>query len=276
MIIDAHTHFYDPHRPQGVPWPNKEDGPIYRTVLPEHHRAVAEPTGVSGTVVTAASVWLEDNQWLLDLAANDSWIVGVVGHVDSGPSFGTHIKRFAADPLYRGIRAGPEFVADDGSAMERAKTMADHDLQVDISVSPQQAESLWLVARQVPDLRWVLNHCGQPKIDGQAPDPDWVEYVRTAAAWPQIFCKVSGLVEYSQVQPAPADLEFYLPTLEVLWDAFGEDRLIYGSNWPVCEISSSHATVQAIVGAYFKSKGTLAAQQYFWQNAAAAYKYVQR
>ena len=276
MIIDAHTHFYDPYRPQGVPWPNKEDGAIYRTVLPEHHRAVAEPTGVSGTIVTAASVWLEDNQWLLDLAASDSWIVGVVGYVDSGPGFGDHIERFAADPLYRGIRAGPEFVADDGGAIERAKIMADHDLQVDISVPPQQAESLWAVTRQVPDLRWVLNHCGQPKIDGQAPDPDWVEYVRTAAAWPQIFCKVSGLVEYSQVQPAPADLKFYLPTLEVLWDAFGEDRLIYGSNWPVCEISSDHATVQAIVSAYFESKGTLAAQKYFWQNAATAYKYVQR
>lgn len=69
MIIDTHTHFYDPSRPAGVPWPTEEGGPIYRTVLPEHHRSIAAPTGVVGTVVTAASAWLEDNQWLLDLAA---------------------------------------------------------------------------------------------------------------------------------------------------------------------------------------------------------------
>ena len=71
MIIDTHTHFYDPTRPQGVPWPPKENQLLYRTVLPADAQALAAPVGVTGTVVVEASAWLEDNQWILDLAAND-------------------------------------------------------------------------------------------------------------------------------------------------------------------------------------------------------------
>ena len=71
MIIDTHTHFYDPTRPEGVPWPPADNELLYRTVLPEHHRALAAPEGVTGTVVVEASAWLADNQWILDLAAAD-------------------------------------------------------------------------------------------------------------------------------------------------------------------------------------------------------------
>ena len=71
MIIDTHTHFYDPTRPEGVPWPPADNELLYRTVLPEHHRALAVPEGVTGTVVVEASAWLADNQWILDLAADD-------------------------------------------------------------------------------------------------------------------------------------------------------------------------------------------------------------
>ena len=275
MIIDTHTHFYDPNRPEGVPWPTEEDGPIYRTVLPEHHRAIAEPTGVVGTVVTAASAWPEDNQWLLDLAAADPWVVGVVGYVATAPAFAAQIDRFAADPLYRGIRAEYDLVERDG-AIERAAVLAEHDMQVDISPKGKPADAMLDVARQVPDLRWVLNHCGEPRIDGGVPDPEWVEFVRAAATCPQIWCKISGLVEYSEVQPAPPDLDFYRPVLDILWDAFGADRLIYGSNWPVCDVASDHPTVQAIVRDFIEEKGTTAAEKCWWRNAAAAYKYVQR
>ena len=75
MIIDTHTHFYDPSRPQGVPWPGPENELLYRTVLPEHYRQIAEPEGVTGTVVVEASAWLDDNQWILDLAKDDPFNV---------------------------------------------------------------------------------------------------------------------------------------------------------------------------------------------------------
>ena len=107
MIIDTHTHFYDPARPEGIPWPGADEELLYRTVLPGHHRALAAPEGVTGTVVVEASAWLEDNQWILDLAADEPWIVGLVGHVDPNrPEFKTAIDRFAANELFCGIRCG--------------------------------------------------------------------------------------------------------------------------------------------------------------------------
>ena len=94
MIIDTHTHFYDPTRPQGIPWPPEDNELLYRTVLPEHHREVSGKEGVTGTVVVEASAWLEDNDWILELAADDPWIVGLVGHVDPNrESFASDIER---------------------------------------------------------------------------------------------------------------------------------------------------------------------------------------
>ena len=105
MIIDTHTHFYDPNRPHGVPWPPEDNELLYRTVLPEHHRSLSGSEGVTGTVVVEASAWLEDNQWILDLAAEDPWIVGLVGHVDPNRAeFRDEIGRLSANPLFRGIR----------------------------------------------------------------------------------------------------------------------------------------------------------------------------
>ena len=96
MIIDTHTHFYDPTRPQGVPWPAPDDKILYRTVLPENFAQVAVPEGVTGTVVVEASGWLEDNQWVLDLAAVDPLLVGLVGQIELGSAqFDAELARFA-------------------------------------------------------------------------------------------------------------------------------------------------------------------------------------
>ena len=277
-IIDTHTHFYDPFRAQGVPWPGKDDDLIYRTVLPEHHREVAAPAGVVGTVVSAASVWPEDNQWVLDqVTPENPWILGVTGYVGSDDDFCDNVDRLAANPYYRGIRAGADFVDNaDGRALQRAEIMAEHDLQVDICGTTDRPGEVCQLARRVPELRWVLNHCGEASIDGKAPDPTWVDYIRAVGEVPQIYCKVSGLVEYSQIKPAPPELDFYLPVLEVLWEAFGEDRLIFGSNWPVCDMNSNHDTVLAIVRSFFEPKGEVVLEKYWWKNAKKAYKYVER
>ncbi len=85
-VIDTHTHFYDPTRPGGVPWPPKDDAVLYRRVLPGDYRALPKPRRVAATVVVEASPWLEDNQWILDLAAKDPFIVGFVGNLNPVPS----------------------------------------------------------------------------------------------------------------------------------------------------------------------------------------------
>ena len=97
-----------------------------------------------------------------------------------------------------------------------------------------------------------------------------------AAANPHVYCKVSGLVENTEDMPSPTDVAYYAPTVDVLWDAFGADRLVYGSNWPVSERFADYATVQRVVFQYFNAKGVVAAEKYFWRNATAAYKWLDR
>jgi len=276
MIIDTHTHFYDPFRPQGVPWPPPENKALYRSVLPADLKPLAAPEGVVGTVVVEASRWPEDNQWILDLATQDPFIVGCVGNIaPNQPTFGTQLARLAANPLLRGIRVGAGFLADvtQGSFLDDMALLAEKDLTLDVLIGETGFAGLEILAGRVPQLRIVVNHVGNMPIDGGALAPAWTERFRSAAAHPNIFMKVSGLLENSRVQPAPADVAFYRPLLDCLWECFGKERLIFGSNWPVCEPAGSYATCVAIVRSYFGEKGESAAANYFWRNAQNVYKW---
>lgn len=280
MIIDTHTHFYDPFRPQGVPWPPQENSLLYRTVLPEHLKAVAEPEGVTGTVVVEASRWLEDNGWILELARDDPYIVGFVGGlVPNQPEFAAQLQRFAANPLFRGIRVGGAFLADveEGSFLADMALLVDQDLSLDVLITdPEQFAGLSVLAERLPDLRIVINHVGNMPIDGQPLAPGWRARFEEAAAWPNLHMKVSGLLENSTQRPGPVDVEFHRPLLDCLWESFGESRLIYGSNWPVCEIAGDYAGCMTIVRDYFAEKGPEASASYFWRNAARVYKFLSR
>ena len=122
----------------------------------------------------------------------------------------------------------------------------------------------------------MINHIAHVPINGQSPDPDWVSGIRAVAQHANVYMKGSALAEMAQDTPAPREVSYYVPTLDVLWNAFGEDRILYGSNWPVCERAAPYATVQKIVSEYFKSKGEEALEKYFWKNAKAAYKWIDR
>src|SRR5579863_241669 len=134
-IIDTHTHFYDPTRPQGVPWPSKSETLLYRRTSPNDLRMVAQGLPLAGTVVVEASPWLEDNQWLLNLAKDEPLIVGVVGHLDPGvPAFKDHVLRFTKDRLYRGIRLDEKTIATGLTTkpfIADLERLADADLEID-------------------------------------------------------------------------------------------------------------------------------------------------
>src|SRR5262245_59923013 len=152
-IIDTHTHFYDPTRPQGVPWPGKDDKLLYRTVLPKHFKAVAAPHGVTGTVVVEASPWIEDNQWLLDLAKDEPPLVGVVGRLTpGGDDFATNLKRFVKNPLFRGIRVSSDDVKKglgERRFLEDLRRLADSDLALDVNGGPDTPAEVARLADKV-------------------------------------------------------------------------------------------------------------------------------
>ena len=124
-IIDAHIHIFDPTRPQGVPWPERTNTALYRPAMPDRYRKLAAPLGIVGAIEVEASPWVEDNLWVLDVAARDTILVGTIGDLEPGkPEFGEYLERYHRNPLFRGIRYGnlwgrdlaleigkPEFVA---------------------------------------------------------------------------------------------------------------------------------------------------------------------
>ena len=281
-LIDTHTHFYDPTRAEGVPWPQREDKLLYRQVLPKDYRAVPVPKPVTGTVVVEASPWLEDNQWVLDLAAHDPFIVGFVGNLPVGTKqFAGHLKRFAANKLFRGIRIRDrklEGTLDAAAFVSDLKLLAVHNLSLDLVGGREILPFADRLAKEVPDLRIVLDHLAGVVVDGKAPPAEWVNQMRALVQRPNICCKLSGLVEGTGRSDgsAPRDVEFYRQVLDAMREMFGPERLIYASNWPVSERFAPLATVQGIVADYFRSHGRRSEEQVFAQSAKTAYHWVRR
>jgi predicted TIM-barrel fold metal-dependent hydrolase len=266
-----------------VPWPDK-GSPLYRTVLPKDWLAAASPLGVHETVVVEASKWLEDNAWILDLAATEKSIIGFVGHLlPHEVDFAKHLKRFAANPIFRGIRvSGADFFenVDKPEFRSGITLLADMGLQLDINGPPMMHQPAAKLAADVPALRIVVDHVGGPRIAAQLPE-DWRAGMAALGKQKNIFCKVSALQEQTresamQWGKAPRDTAYYVPVLDHCWECFGEDRLVYGSNWPVCEKGGSYADQFRIVTEYFTAKGREAYEKYFWKNSRAAYRWAER
>ena len=278
-IVDTHTHFYDPTRTQGVPWPNPKDELLYRAVLPAEYRKLAEPHGVRGTVVVEASPWVEDNQWLLDLAAREPFILGIVGNLDPlAADFAANFQRFAKNPKFRGIRVAGKQLAEHGTEtayLDSIRRLADAGLSLDVNGASDYLAHIPAVARAVPKIRIIVNHVGSAGNPTKLKQ-EWRDGIRAAAENERVFCKVSALPEQAGLPAgkAPTETAFYRPILDAVWAAFGEKRVIFGSNWPVSDNGTSFENVMAIIRPFFAEKGAAAERQYFEANAQDAYRWV--
>ena len=150
------------------------------------------------------------------------------------------------------------------------------DLEADVLIHKQHVDGLVALARHLPELRIVIDHICHMPINGAPVTAEWVDAYARLAEPPNVYIKVSAVMEQSTIQPAPADVDHYIPALDALWNAFGEDRVIYGSNWPVCERAGTFEQSICIVKDYVRGKGQAAWDKYFWQNGQAAYKWIAR
>ena len=284
-IIDTHIHLFDPTRPQGVPWPRKdvpEHKVMYMPSLPSRYRKVVDGLGIVGAIEIECSPWLEDNQWVLDIAKDDTIMVGTVGHLTPGtPEFRPNLERFHKNPMFRGIRYGlggqagkqvdrPEFIAD-------LKPLADADLVMDTAnPSVELLANVVRVSDRVPNLRVVVDHL--PQMAPPAQPAARASYDASMKAFrdrPQIYVKVSEVLRRVD-DKIPVDLAFYRPRLDEILDVFGIDRVLYGSDWPNGDQWLPVPVGFKIVQEYFMGKGPAAAEKYFWRNSTRAYKWVKR
>jgi len=275
-IIDTHIHLYDTRRDGGVPWPPPSDDVLFRPTLPAHYDAVSKANGVSATVIVEASDSVEDNQWVLDLVKhNPRRYIGLVGNLPIGTDeFAGLLNRFAADERFVGIRLRgfPKGVTGFNDAVWRdLQLLADKGLTLDVLLANYDLDDIARIAKRVPDLKILINHVTGLIITGAPADPAWAAKVRAAAAFPNVYCKVSGIFQRSGRMPAPKDVKYYAPIFEVVWEAFGEDRIVYGSNWPVTDRGGEYGEQLAIIRSYFAPKGRAVLDKLFWKNAAAFY-----
>ncbi len=276
-VIDTHTHFYDPARKQGVPWPPPSEPILYKPHYPREFQKLTKPHQVVGTVIVEASPWVEDNQWILDLAKDNPFIVGFIGNLKLGqPEFASQLQRFAANPIFRGLRVGEKVLAEGlgQTAFESdLQRLNERALTLDVIGGVELLPNVVRVTKLAPKLRVVIDHLPFEVWD-KAPAA-----MRTAlaevAALPQVFAKISNVVRRVDGKVIE-DAAAYRPALDVLWELFGADRVVFGSNWPVSNRIAPYASLHKIVADYFGAKGQTAAEKYFWKNSLAAYSWVAR
>ena len=276
--IDTHIHLYDTRRNIEITWPPESDKILYQPHLPEEYSELAKASGVTGVVIVEASLVYEDNQWALDLVSEDDFYVGLVGNIDvTKRNFKRKLVERKKDSRFVGIRPRNRDAIqfDDRTVLKNLKKLAEHDLTMDYLTNGGGIEGLRIieaVATEIPNLRIVVNHCLGYNFDGKKPSQEWVSSVEKLASHPNVFCKISGLYQRSTEQPAPQNIAYYKDVLEVLWNEFGKDRLIYGSNWPVTKHTGSYESYVNLVDKFISSKGQDARESYYWSNAARAYK----
>jgi L-fuconolactonase len=283
-IVDTHIHLFDTRRPEGVPWPEKNNAVLYKPALPDRYRKIAVPLGVTGAIEVECSTWLEDNQWVLDVAAKDKIVVGTVGNLEPGkPEFRKHLDRFHRNPLFRGIRYGnlwgrnlgvelskPAFVSD-------LKALAAAGLVLDTAnPNPELVAEVVRCTDLVPNLRVVIDHLPQlnPPTEAVALKA-YQANLHEIGKRPQVYVKLSGVLRRVDGK-VPTDPSFYKPRLDDLFGVFGEDRVLYGSDWPNGDQWGEYPQVLNVVREYVNAKGPAIAEKYFWKNSLAAYRWVKR
>ncbi|NBB15446.1 amidohydrolase family protein [Caulobacter sp. SLTY] len=241
MRIDAHQHFWRLLRGD-YGWLTESFGPIYRDFLPEDLRPLIAAEGISRTVLVQAAPSIAETDFLLDLAEREPLVAGVVGWTDlEAPGAADDIRRLAERPALLGLRPMIQDIPDDGWMLRPTlapalRAMVDGGLAFDALVKPQHLANLRRFLASYPDLRVVVDHGGKPDIAGGG-FPAWAEAMRTIAKESKAVCKLSGLVTEAAPGWTPEDLR---PYVDVLLEAFGPARLMWGSDWPVLNLNGDY------------------------------------
>lgn len=242
MRIDAHQHFWKLSERAGG-WPPAELGAIYRDFAPGDLEPVLKAAGVGGTVVVQSLPSVDETELLLDLADRHDFILGIVGWVDlKAADAASTIERLTRRPKLRGLRPmlqdieATEWI-DDPAIAPAIAAMSAHRLTFDALVTPRHFAALTTFATRYGDLPIVIDHGGKPPI-ASGRYHDWRVAMHTLAGLPNVWCKLSGLLTEAGAQRPEA----VRPYAETILELFGEDRTIWGSDWPVILLDSSYET----------------------------------
>jgi L-fuconolactonase len=275
LSIDAHQHFwkFDPNRDA---WITDEMKAIQRDFLPADLYPLLVDNGIDGCVAVQADQSEDETEYLLDHAAKYDFIKGVVGWIDlRHPDLEQRLSHYKKYPKLKGFRHVLQGETDRALMLKPSFKRGITELQkngftYDILIYPDQLGYTKEFVAAFPDQPFVLDHIAKPHIKHRYITDEWKDAIRAVAAYPNLYCKISGIVtEADWHNWKPEHFKVYL---DAVVDAFGVDRIMYGSDWPVCLVAASYAQVISIVKEYFANFSPDEQAAFFGGNATKFYK----
>jgi len=252
MRIDTHQHFWS-YNAREYAWMGPGMESLRRDYLPPDLAPLLKVSGVDGTVAVQARQTLEESTWLLELADQYSFIRGVVGWVDlRSPRVDEDLAKLSRHRKFRGVRHVVQDEPDDQFMLREdfvrgIGRLKKFGLTYDLLLYARHLPAACELVQRFPEQPFVLDHISKPLIKDRKLEP-WATDIRRLAAFPNVTCKISGMVtEADWKNWKPADFE---PYLDVVFGCFGTQRLMVGSDWPVCTLAANYADVIQIAADY--------------------------
>ncbi len=274
MVIDSHQHFWKYH-PQKYAWITEQMEILRQDFLPPDLGPLLKSEGIDGCVAVQANMSEAETDFLLNLAGEYPFVKGVVGWLDlMDKRLAQRLEKYAPNPLLKGIRhivqdeiddhfmLRPDFQAGIGQ-------LGKYGLTYDILVYPRQLPAAIKLARKYPNQAFVLDHIGKPAIS-EAMQTAWRQQVNELAKCPNVCCKLSGMV--TETRDFQWQKHDFTPYIDVVLEAFGANRLMFGSDWPVCLLAGNYQAVKDIVLSYIHSLSDGEQAQIMGKNASDFYR----
>jgi L-fuconolactonase len=277
-VIDSHHHFWDPGRAD-YPWmKGPAMAPIRRPFGPDDLAPLAAASGVDASIVVQCRSDEAETEELLEIAASTAFVVGIVGWTDlESPRVSARLDRLLQRPAGGKLVGIRHQVHDEPDADWLTRTAVrrglaavfERGLAYDLLVRSREMPAAVAVAREFPHGRFVLDHAGKPPI-AMGFDRVWADRLQALGACPNVTCKISGLA--TEATWSDWDAERLRPAIDHAWRCFGEDRLLFGSDWPVCLLAGSYDRIKRVAESCLSAFGQAAIDKARGANAIAAYK----
>ncbi|AIQ54756.1 amidohydrolase family protein [Paenibacillus sp. FSL R7-0331] len=249
MRIDAHQHYWKITRGD-YGWITPELPVLYRDFMPVDLEPLLQTQSLDGSIIVQAAPTVEETDFILSIADKSPSVLGVVGWLDLfDPNHRRIYEKFRQHPKFKGFRIMIQDMPDAYRILEPGfvkalRGYAEEGVSVDLLLVPDQMDVVLQLLEQVPNLRGVIDHMAKPPIRNKDMEP-WKQYMTAFARYPQIYCKLSGMV--TEGEHHRWRKEDFLPYIRTVIELFGPQRVMFGSDWPVCLLAADYSEVMDIL-----------------------------
>ena len=253
MIIDSHQHFWNYNEKRDT-WINESMEILKKDFLPHDLEPILKQNKIDGCIAVQADQSEEETEFLLKCASENKFIKGVVGWVDlCSENLESRLSYFSNNPIFKGVR---HIVQAENSNYLRKKDvekgigkLSKFNLTFDLLITTEQIKSAISLVEKLPNQKFILDHIAKPKIS-EPIENDWLSGIIKLSEKKNVWCKLSGLV--TETNGYNFEESDFNPFIKVIFENFGPDRILFGSDWPVCLLASNYKYVLGIINNYFK------------------------